>query len=176
MLLSGDVDAPRTTSACFGNGDCEQAVLEHCVDVVRVDWFWQQERTREPAMPAFNAVVLLAGSLHSCAFATHHNPALFGVNVDVLASQTGHFDGQHERASGLEQICGRCPAWGNAPHELPDVVVQRQQISERIPPRKGHVRIVACFVGRAPYVLSLQGYTGILWLKPYRRNGSARGS
>ena len=98
-------------------------------------------------MPALDAVVLLAGNV-SRALATNHDAGFLRVDLDLVSSKAGKFGGQYEGAGGLVEIDGWGPAGRVGADELTDLIVEREQIAQRIPPREGHVGIVACLVGR----------------------------
>ena len=84
-------------------------------------------------MPAFNPVILFARYLAAGALTANHHPALLGVDLDLVPGEPGHFGGQDEGVSGFVQVDRRCPAGRVAANKLPDLVVQGQQIAERIP-------------------------------------------
>ncbi|MGC4083357.1 MAG: hypothetical protein QM736_14920 [Vicinamibacterales bacterium] len=85
-------------------------------------------------MAAFDPMVLFARHLAARAFAANHDPAFFGVNLDLIALKARDFRGQDEAACGLVEIDRRVPSGRVAANELTDLIVQDQQIAQRIPP------------------------------------------
>src|SRR5256884_9932705 len=65
---------------------------------------------------------------------------------------------QHELAGGLVQVDRRRPARRIGADELSELFVEREQIAQRIPPRKRHV-FHRSTIGFRPAVLRSQGYT-----------------
>src|SRR6187402_265632 len=127
-------------------------------------------------MSALDAVIVLARYLSAAAIAAHDDAAFFGVDFDLVARQPRHFHAHDERGGGFIEVNRRGPARGVGPDQLSELLVQREEITERIPPRKGHARIVAWLKELGQYVLRLQGYTDTLWAYQYRPNGFARGN
>ena len=58
------------------------------------------------------------------------------MNLDLVAREPGEFGGQHEGVGGFVEIDRRGPARRVGADELPDLLVQREQIAQRIPPRE----------------------------------------
>jgi len=140
----GDVDAARAATTGFGNGNREESIFQLGAHAVHVNLFGQDEGTRETPMTALDAVELLARGLFTRAFAANDDAAFFSVDFDVFAGEARHFDGEHEAATCFEEIHRRIPARRVAPYQLTDVVVERQQVTEWIPPGEGHRGILAC--------------------------------
>ena len=96
------------------------------------------KRARKTAVAAFDAMVLLAGVLAAGACAANDDAALLGVNLDLVAGESGKLGGQHEDVRGFVEIDRRRPAGRVVADERPELLVEREQIAQRIPPREGH--------------------------------------
>ncbi len=94
-------------------------------------------------MPPLDAVILLAGHQAARAIASDQDAVFFGVNLDLIAVKTRDFRHEDVVAGCLVQVDRRIPPRSISPDELPDLLMQREEIAERIPPGKGHDRIVA---------------------------------
>ena len=144
-----DVHTPvRRGLPAFGIVTVRMPSLRSAVDASDVDRFRQREGAREAAVPALDAMILLAGTSSTAAGAraANHDAAVFGVDVDLIARESGKFRGEDELGRRFVEVDRRRPAGRVGADELPDLLVQREQIAQRIPPREGHVRIVARLV------------------------------
>src|SRR5688572_7815230 len=137
--VARDVDSPRAAAAGFRQRQREESLDEIGRHAFDIDRFGEDEGARETPVAALDAMVLLAGDLSARALAAYHDAALFGVNLDLLAGESGEFGRQDKRAGGLVEIDRRRPSRRIGADELPDLFVQRQQIAQWIPPREGHI-------------------------------------
>src|SRR5262245_55886712 len=131
-----DVDAADASLVRLGNRDGEDAVLEIGGDALDLDRFGQRERALEAAVSALHAMELLARNIASRAGgarAANDDAAVFRVNLDLLARQAGELRCQDEGGRRFVEIDRRRPAGSVAAHELTNLLVQREQVAERIP-------------------------------------------
>src|SRR5258706_11583973 len=147
IMALGDVHAARSAPRGFRHRQREETFLEIGRDRVHVDRLGQHERARETAVAAFDAVGFLTRRLTADTFAADHDPALFRVNLDVIAAQAGDLDRQDERVRNFVEVDRRGPAKRVGAHQLPQLVLEREEIAPRIPSSKGHVSIVAWVAG-----------------------------
>jgi elongation factor P len=144
-----DVHPVNAAAGGFRDRDREKTLFEIRRDPFHVDGFRQCEGTREPAVPALDAMVLLAGHFVSGgpagARTANHDTVVFGVDLDLIACESRKFRGEDELGGRFVQVDRWRPAGRVSPDKLPDLLVQREQIAQRIPTREGHARIVARF-------------------------------
>ena len=92
-------------------------------------------------MATLDAVKLLARKVAARSRgtgATDDDAMFLDVNFDLIPRKARQFSGEHELARRLVQINGRSPARCVSADQLSDLVVQREQIRQRIPPCKRH--------------------------------------
>jgi hypothetical protein len=83
-------------------------------------------------------MILLARHTAGAAFAAYDDAALFGMDFDGIAVQSGELGGENEGASGFVEVDGRCPPGGIGSDELTELLVKCEQIPDGIPPRESH--------------------------------------
>src|SRR5262245_14935614 len=116
-------------------------------------------------MPALDAMKLLARYRTMRPFATNDHAAFLGVDVDIVARESGDFSGQNEAAGGFEKIDRWIPSGCVGADKLSDLFMQRKQIAQRIPAGERHLRIVTRrdrYYGceRAPATSAVSGWLG----------------
>src|SRR5262245_711839 len=79
----------------------------------------------------------------------NQDPVFLGMDFDLISREPGQFRAEHELARGLVQIDRGGPARRVGANELSDLFVKSEQITERIPPGKGHVRHRSMIASRA---------------------------
>ena len=118
----------------------EDAVLQIGGDALDVDRFRQRERAREAAVAALDPVVLLAGHVFvrgaGAARAADDDAVVFGVDLDLVAGEARQFRGEDELGRRLVEIDRRRPARRVGADELTELLVQREQVAQRIPARE----------------------------------------
>src|SRR5262245_31430936 len=93
-------------------------------------------------MPAFDAMKLFARYRTMGPFAANDHAAFLGVDVDVVARESGDFSGQNEAAGGFEEVDRWIPSGCVGADKFTDLFMQREQVSQRIPACERHLRIV----------------------------------
>src|SRR5581483_2197505 len=144
LSMSPHVNVVDAAIARLGQRDGEHAVLQLGRDGFHVDGHRQREGAQEPAVPPFDPMILFARGV-GCGGrprATDDNAKRIGLDLDVRAREAGHLCDEDEFVRRLVKIHRRRPAGGLA-DERPELFVEREQVSKRIPLRKGHGRIVA---------------------------------
>src|SRR5882762_6713333 len=109
-------------------------------------------------------MVLFAGNVApwiGAARAADDDPALFSVDVDLLAREAGQLRGQDVVVRRFVEVDRWRPAGRVGAHQMPELFVKGEQIAQRIPAREGHVSRLARLAACRPYVLALKGYTAI---------------
>jgi hypothetical protein len=81
---------------------------------------------------------IVSGHVAGRALAADDDSGLFRVDLDLVTSEARQFGGEHERRGGLVEVDGRCPAGGIVPDQLADLLVQGEQIADRIPACERH--------------------------------------
>jgi hypothetical protein len=135
------IDPSQLAIAGLGNRHRQDPVLQIGRHMVDIDRFGQSKRPGKSAVSALDAMKLLARDVaarHGGASPANDNAVLLGVNLDLIPRETGELRREHEFIGGLIEIDGRRPAGRVGADELPDLLVQRKQIAEGVPTRKGH--------------------------------------
>ena len=102
-------------------------------------------------MAALDAVVLLARKVAArigAARAADDDRGCSSAWMSICSRvRPGKFRRQHEVVGGFVEVDRRRPAGSVGADKMPDLFVQGEQIAQRIPPREGHVSIVARLAG-----------------------------
>ena len=75
-------------------------------------------------MPALDSMILFAQHLAGAALAAHDDAALFGMDLDGFAVQTGKFCGEDEGTGGFVEVNGWRPSRGIGSNELTELLVE----------------------------------------------------
>ena len=104
----------------------------------RVHGVRQDEGPGEAAVAPFDTLEPQRLRVVRRALAPQRQLPVLDLNLDVLAGETRHLGGHDVAVGNLEQIDRRHPARLVAAGQAIDPLVERQEVLERIPPRKGH--------------------------------------
>ena len=100
-------------------------------------------------MAAFHLVVLLAWHAR-VAPALKRDAAVLHFNADLVAREAGEFGSDDKRIGRFTEVDRWCPALRPRGRQPLEAMLNREQVAERVPTCKCHIRIVA--LGRAGLV------------------------
>src|SRR5262249_48363614 len=122
----------------LGTRHREDALAQVGGDASCIDRNRKLERAAERAVAALDQVVLLTGSNSSLATRPRkRETVVVELDVDVVAREAGEFRRQDIRVRRFEQIDARGPA-GLTGGKTVQPLLNRQQVTERVPACKGH--------------------------------------